>query len=75
MRTLSLNLDLHDAEVLREALQRQLAAEQASPYRLDERVRSLRATLRELNRMIERPAPRRRDVPVRSSLPHLQRIR
>ncbi|HEV2527756.1 MAG TPA: hypothetical protein VGT61_04795 [Thermomicrobiales bacterium] len=75
MRTLCLNLDLQDAEVLREALQRQLAAEQAAPYRLDERVMSLRATLRELNRMIERPAPRRHDIRGHERAPHLQRVR
>jgi hypothetical protein len=73
MRTLCLNLDLSDAEVLRDALTRQLTAEQSSPYLLDERVRSLRATLRELDRMIERPAPRRRDLAV-STVPQLQRV-
>jgi hypothetical protein len=60
MPTLCLNLDRRDAEVLRDSVARQLASEQAGPHRLDERIQSLHSTLRELDRMIERPAPRRR---------------
>lgn len=62
MRTLCLNLDLSDAEILREAVERQLEEQPVEPaIRLvDDRTRSLRATLDVLTQMIERPMPRRR---------------
>ena len=65
MRTLSLNLDLSDAEILRDAVEHQLLHfDDRSEVRLvDDRTRSLRATLNELTHMIERPHPRRRVVP------------
>ncbi len=62
MRTLCLNLDLSDAEILREAVERQLEDRPVEPaFRLlDDRTRSLQATLDVLTQMIDRPAPRRR---------------
>ncbi len=62
MRTLSLNLDLSDAEILRDAVEYQLRRQADSDdLRLvDHRMRSLKATLHELTQMIERPQPRRR---------------
>lgn len=62
MRTLSLNLDLSDAEILRDAVAHQLRqSHDRDELRLvDDRMQSLRATLIELTEMIERPHPRRR---------------
>ena len=67
MRTLCLNLDLSDAEILREAVERQLEEQPVEPaIRLvDDRTRSLQATLQVLTQMIERPEPRRRVAPHR----------
>ena len=64
MRTLSLNLDLSDAEILRDAVEYQLRhqADSDGPRLVDHRMRSLRATLDELTQMIERPQPRRRPI-------------
>lgn len=62
MRTLSLNLDLCDAEILRDAVARQLGLQPipTEPTLIDPHTQSLRATLNELNRMIDRPSPRQR---------------
>ena len=62
MRTLSLNLDLSDAEILRDAVEHQLrqCADRNELRLVDDRMQSLRATLIELTQMIERPHPRRR---------------
>lgn len=62
MRTLSLNLDLSDAEILRDAVEHQLRqnADRDELRLVDDRLQSLRATLNELTQMIERPHPRRR---------------
>ena len=62
MRTLSLNLDLSDAEILRDAVEHQLrqSADRDELRLVDDRMQSLRATLHELTRMIDRPHPRRR---------------
>lgn len=62
MRTLSLNLDLSDAEILRDAVAHQIRqSHDRDELRLvDDRMQSLRATLIELTEMIERPHPRRR---------------
>ncbi len=61
MRTLSLNLDLSDAEILRDAVEHQLrqTADRDELRLVDDRLQSLRATLNELTQMIERPHPRR----------------
>ncbi len=69
MRTLSLNLDLSDAEILRDAVEYQLR-HQADSHDLrlvDHRMRSLKATLDELTQMIERPRPRRRSIAAHNS--------
>lgn len=68
MRTLSLNLDLCDAEILRDAVANHLRQRQieTEPTLVDPRTSSLRATLNELNQMIERPSPRERS-PIRSN--------
>ncbi len=62
MRTLSLNLDLSDAEILRDAVEHQLrqSAECEELRLVDDRMESLRATLNELTQMIDRPRPRQR---------------
>ena len=62
MRTLSLNLDLSDAEILRDAVEHQLrqSADRDELRLVDDRMQSLRATLNELTQMIDRPHPRRR---------------
>ena len=67
MRTLTLNLDLSDAEILRDAVANHLGRhpERPEPAPADLHTQSLRATLHELSQMIERPSPRQR-APVRS---------
>lgn len=68
MRTLTLNLDLSDAEILRDAVANHLERHPERPEfaTVDPHTQSLRATLRELSQMIDRPTPRRR-APLRSS--------
>lgn len=62
MRTLSLNLDLCDAEILRDAVANHLQRQSGNgePTLVDPNTQSLRATLIELNQMIERPVARQR---------------
>ena len=62
MRTLCLNLDQSDAEILRDAVESYLRQQPTEPETVHShhRTRSLRTTLDDLQTMIDRPGPRPR---------------